>query len=177
MPNIILYIAQSLDGYIAEPNDNLSFLKIVEDETEDYGYKAFYDTIDTIIIGKRTYDWIVKEVGYYPHLDRMNYVITHQNIESKKQLEFYHGDLTELISSLKCRVSDKNIFCNGGATLVNELLKLNLIDEIILSTVPVILGNGIRLFQEIIKPISLKLESTKTFSSGLVQQHFTLIKN
>lgn len=177
MPKLILYIAASLDGIIAQQNDDLSFLKMVEDGTEDYGYQAFYETIDTIILGKRTYDWVVKEVGFYPHLDRMNYVITRQNIAPQDQLEFYNSDLAELVSRLKKRDSEKDIFCNGGAFLVNQLLKLNLIDEIILSTVPVLLGDGIRLFQGNFAQIQLKLISFKAFKSGLVQHHYSVIKN
>lgn len=177
MPKLILYIAASLDGIIAQANDDLSFLKLVEDGAEDYGYQAFYETIDTIILGKRTYDWVVKEVGFYPHLDRMNYVITRQNIAPQDQLEYYNGDLAELVSRLKNRDSDKDIFCNGGAFLVNQLLKLNLIDEIILSTVPVLLGDGIRLFQGDFDQIPLKLISSKAFKSGLVQHHYSVIKN
>ena len=63
MRKISLFIATSLDGYIAKPNDDLTFLKLVEKAGEDYGYGEFTDTIDTLIIGRRTYDYILKNVG------------------------------------------------------------------------------------------------------------------
>ncbi|WP_414654766.1 dihydrofolate reductase family protein, partial [Flavobacterium sp. UBA4854] len=63
MRKIKLFIAVSLDGYIAKPNDDLSFLKLVEKEGEDYGYEEFTSEIDTIIIGRKTYDYVLKEIG------------------------------------------------------------------------------------------------------------------
>ena len=68
MRKICLFIATSLDGYIAKPNDDLSFLKLVEKDGEDYGYAEFTDTIDTLIIGRKTYDKVIS-MGYeYPHV-------------------------------------------------------------------------------------------------------------
>ena len=63
MRKLSLFIATSLDGYIAQPNDDLSFLKLVEKEGEDYGYAEFTGTVDTIIVGRKTYDYVVKEIG------------------------------------------------------------------------------------------------------------------
>ena len=63
MRKLSLDIATSLDGYIAKPNEDLSFLKLVEKEGEDYGYAEFTSTIDTIIIGRKTYDWVAREIG------------------------------------------------------------------------------------------------------------------
>jgi dihydrofolate reductase len=63
MRTLSLFIATSLDGYIAKPDDDLSFLKIVEKEGEDYGYAEFTSTIDTIILGRKTYDWVLGKIG------------------------------------------------------------------------------------------------------------------
>ncbi|MGN6802318.1 MAG: dihydrofolate reductase family protein, partial [Ginsengibacter sp.] len=78
MRSLTIYIAASLDGYIAKPNDDLSFLKLVEKEGEDYGYAEFTKTIDTIILGRKTYDWVVREIGssHYDNGERNVYVIT-----------------------------------------------------------------------------------------------------
>lgn len=67
---VILYIATSLDGYIAKPNDDLSFLSLVQKEGEDYGYANFEKTIDTVILGRKTYDWVTKAVRHFPHADK-----------------------------------------------------------------------------------------------------------
>ncbi|HSF52349.1 MAG TPA: hypothetical protein VLA71_01280, partial [Algoriphagus sp.] len=75
---LTIFIATSLDGYIAQPNDDLSFLKMVEQEGEDYGYADFTATIDTIILGRKTYDWVKREIGssHYDNGERDVYVIT-----------------------------------------------------------------------------------------------------
>jgi len=78
MRKVSLFIATSLDGYIAKPNDDLSFLKIVEKEGEDYGYSEFTENIDTLIIGRKTYNYVLKELGssHYDNGKRDVYVIT-----------------------------------------------------------------------------------------------------
>jgi dihydrofolate reductase len=168
-----LYIATSLDGYIAKPNDDLSFLKLVEKEGEDYGYAEFTSTIDTIILGRRTYDWVLKEIGasHYDNGERDVYVITRTERPGVGKTKFYTGNLTELVQELKSE-NGKNIYCDGGAEIVNELLKNDLIDEFIISVVPVLVGDGIRLFKDGRPEQQLELVNTKTFDTGLTQLHY-----
>src|SRR5690554_8088964 len=98
MRKLSLFIATSLDGYIAKPNDDLSFLKLVEKEGEDYGYAEFTASIDTIILGRRTYDYVLKEIGssHYDNGLRDVYVITRTARPSVGRTTFYTGNLTEL---------------------------------------------------------------------------------
>lgn len=65
--SVVLYIAMSLDGYIAAQNDDLSFLATVEQTGEDYGYAAFIETVDTVIMGRKTFDWVWDALGHVPH--------------------------------------------------------------------------------------------------------------
>jgi dihydrofolate reductase len=175
MRKSILYIAASLDGFIAKPNDDLSFLSLVEQVGEDYGYTDFLNTVDTIIIGRKTYDWVVNQVGYFPEAHLETYVITRIKRPDTGNIKFYSGDLKELMHKLKLN-SGKNIFIDGGAEIVNELLKNSLIDELIISVIPIILGDGIRLFQNGIPEKELKLVGSKQFEKGLVQIHYELTK-
>jgi len=173
MRKLIIYIASSLDGYIAQPNDDLSFLKLVEKEGEDYGYAEFTATIDTIILGRKTYDWVLREIGtsHYDNGDRDVYVITRTERPSVGRTKFYTGDLVEFVRRLKAGTG-KNIYCDGGAELINELLKHDLIDEYIISIVPVLLGSGTRLFKSGRPEQHLELLSTKAFDTGLTQLHY-----
>lgn len=168
-----LFIAASLDGYIAKPNDDLSFLKRVEKEGEDYGYAAFTSTIDTIILGRKTYDWVLGKIGasHYDNGDRAVYVITRTARPAVGKTKFYTGDLAELVRELKGK-SGKNIYCDGGAEIIDELLKNDLIDELIISVIPVLLGNGTRLFKDGRPEQELELVNTKTFDTGLTQLHY-----
>ncbi len=114
---VILYIAMSLDGYIAKPNDDLSFLSIVEKEEADYGYADFVSTVDTVILGRKTYDWVMKQVGEFQHADKNAYIITRTAKPTIGKTVFYTGDLTDLVIKLKSE-NGKNIFCDGGAEIV-----------------------------------------------------------
>ncbi|UXX78670.1 dihydrofolate reductase family protein [Reichenbachiella carrageenanivorans] len=173
MRKISLFIATSLDGYIAKPNDDLSFLKIVEKEGEDYGYAKFTATIDTLIIGRKTYDYVVREIGasHYDNGERDVYVVTKTPRPNVGKTTFYTGDLTELVKRLKSKEGE-NIYCDGGAEVIHELLKNDLIDELIISVIPILLGNGTRLFKDGRPEQTLELITTKTYDTGLTQLHY-----
>lgn len=173
MRKLSLFIATSLDGYIAKPNDDLSFLKLVEKEGEDYGYAEFTSTIDTLIIGRRTYDWVLREVGssHYDDGERDVYVITRTERPQAGRTIFYTGDINELVKRLKAE-KGKNIYCDGGAEIINELLQHDLIDEFIISVVPILLGNGTRLFKDGRPEQTLEFIGVKTFVTGLTQLHY-----
>lgn len=173
---IILYIATSLDGYIAKPNDDLSFLSIVQQDGEDYGYADFVKSVDTVILGRKTYDWIMTQVPEFPHADKNSYIITRTARQSIGKTSFYTGNLKELILRLKS-AQGKNIFIDGGAEIVNELLKENLIDEFIISIVPILVGNGTKLFKDGRPQQNLELVSTKQFEKGLTQLHYKRADN
>ncbi len=169
---LILYIAASLDGYIATKDDGLDFLSLVEQEGEDYSYSDFVNTVDTIIIGRKSYEKVLS-MGYeYPNANKEIYVITHAERPAQGNLKFYNGDLKALVEELKAKPG-KNIYLDGGAMLVNELLKDNLIDEFYISVIPVLLGDGISLFNCGRPELNLKLVSSKSYSKGLVQLHYT----
>lgn len=173
MRKISLFIAISLDGYIAKPNNDLSFLKIVEKEGEDYGYAKFTSAIDTLIVGRKTYDYVLKEIGssHYDNGERDIYVITRTPKPNKGRVTFYTGDIAELVKKLKSE-NGKDIYCDGGAEVINELLKLDLIDEYIISIIPILLGNGTRFFKDGRPEQLLELISSKSFDTGLMQLHY-----
>ncbi len=173
MRKISLFIAMSLDGYIAKPDDDLSFLKLVEKEGEDYGYAEFTSKIDTIIIGRKTYDYVIKEIGtsHYDNGQRDIYVITRTERPKVGRTTFYTGNLNELVGRLKSE-NGMNIYCDGGAEVINELLKHNLIDEFIISIIPVILGVGTKLFKDGRPEQALEFIEAKTFDTGLAQLHY-----
>lgn len=173
MRNLSLFIATSLDGYIAKPNDDLSFLKLVDKEGEDYGYTQFNANIDTVILGRKTYDYVLKNIGasHYDNGQRDVYVITRTEKPRTGRTTFYTGKPDELVKRLKSETG-KNIYCDGGAEIINELLHHDLIDEIIISIVPVLVGSGIRLFKDGRPEQKLELVSVKSFETGLAQLHY-----
>lgn len=168
---VIVYIAASIDGFIAGPDGDLSFLSSVEKEGEDYGYAAFVKTVDTVIVGKSTYDKVLS-MGYpFPHADKESYIITRSERPAEGNITFYTGDVAALVSDLKTKPG-QTIFIDGGAYVVNLLLQHQLIDEMYLSIIPVMLGSGIGLFKQGNSLQAAALQSVKQFDTGLVQLHY-----
>jgi len=168
---VILYIAMSLDGFIAKSDGDISFLSQVEQEGEDYGYSTFTETVDTIILGRKTYDKLLS-MGFDAYYgDRSVFVLTRSPHSAIDKITFYSGSLSELISSLKGQPG-KHIYCDGGAETVNRLLQDKLLDELIISIIPILLGDGVRLFGKSFPGQKLQLVSSKSFEKGLVQLHY-----
>jgi len=165
---VILYIAMSLDGYIATKNENLDFLSLVEQEGEDYGYADFIKTVDTVIVGRKTYDKVLSMGFDFPHADKESYIITRTPKPTIGNIQFYTENLEALILKLKEK-DGQNIFVDGGAEIVNLMMNDNLIDVFCVSIIPVLLGDGISLFQDNRPELQLKFVRSETFKSGLVQ--------
>ncbi|MEQ8926816.1 MAG: dihydrofolate reductase family protein [Fulvivirga sp.] len=169
---VFLYIAMSLDGFIAGDNDDISWLDAMDKEGEDYGYTEFTKSIDKYIVGNTTYKVVKKMLGEFPQSKQYDcYVLSRSKSGKEDGVTFYNGDIPELIESLK-KKGGKNIYCDGGGQVVHELMKHDLIDEYIISIIPTILGNGKRLFLGGTSPLNIELVSSKSYETGLVQIHY-----
>ena len=168
MRKVVLYIATSLDGYIAKENHDISWLSVVGSANEDYGYGEFIKTVDTVIMGRRTYDKVLSMTEEFPHKGKKCYVLSRNRDGGDENITYYKGPVEELIEFIR-REEGRNIFCDGGAEVVAEMISANVIDRYIISIVPVILGGGIKLFKEGLPDSILKLTRSTTFPSGLVQ--------
>lgn len=164
---VILYIAMSLDGYIAKHDDNIDFLSAVEAKDEDYGHADFLHNIDTVIWGRRTLDKVLSFGEGVPYKDKLVYVIS-KSRTGKEEHAVYTDDLVGLIQELKSNPG-RDIYCDGGGEIVFELLQQRLLDMVIISVIPHMLGDGIRLFRDGRPEQSLLLKKSISFPSGLVQ--------
>ncbi|WP_286231874.1 dihydrofolate reductase family protein [Neobacillus mesonae] len=169
---VVLFIAQSLDGYIATKDDSLDWLFNVEGEG-DNGYSEFLATIDTVFMGKRTYDWLMEEVkDDFPYKDQQCYVFTRNPLENKEFVTFINEDIVKFTSKLK-KEQGKNIWMVGGGDLLHTFLKEKLVDELYLTIVPTIIGDGIPLFKEGDYHLDLTLKGTRTFNQ-FVELHYVV---
>ncbi len=169
MKKVITYIAMSLDGYIADKDGNVSFLGGDGSDKENFGsYPQFIETIDTVVLGYSTYHQIVNELSpdEWAYKGKKSYVLTHKNIKNTNEIIFTSEDISKLTSNLK-KEAEKNIWICGGASIINQFHKKNLIDEYIITIIPTILGDGIRLFDKTDIELKLKLKSTKNYN-GMV---------
>jgi dihydrofolate reductase len=166
---IILFIASSLDGYIARENGDIDWLP----ENTASGYGDFIKSIDTVIMGKKTYDQVLT-FGDYPYKDKKSYVFTRNNEYSKDEnTEFVH-DADKLVKDILSD-SGTNIWLIGGAEIISTFVNLGFVDEIIISIIPVVLGKGIPLFKNIEKEIKLELIKTTDYDA-LVELRYKIQK-
>lgn len=172
---LILYIATSADGYIAKENNDISFLTELQTPPgEDYGYAEFTSTVDTVIMGRKTYDKVLSFGVEFPHKGRKCYVLSRTRQGSDENVEYYHGDIGELLQRIR-QQEGKHIYCDGGADVVTELLQHGLIDTLVISIIPHLLGSGIRLFADGRPEQKLRLQKACSFSSGLVQMWYECV--
>lgn len=168
-----VYIATSIDGYIAKEEDDLDWLTTFNppDDTpdEDYGFKNFLASTDAIIMGKNTYK-IASSVDAWPYQGKRVIVLSSTLSSVRESAELYDGDIIVLVNQL---YNDKvrHIYVDGGKT-ISQFLNLKLIDELIISVIPVILGSGISLFQNVQHESWYRLIASRAYSNGLVQLHY-----
>lgn len=166
MRKTVLYIALSIDGYIADIEGGVGWLQghdISEDMTDTYS--LFIKTVDTIVMGWNTYHQIVTELSptqwVYENLE--TYVITHRKVENKPNVRFLSENPCEFVKRLKL-FEGKNVWICGGADITQQLLKEDLIDIFHLTIIPIILGNGIRLFEKNGRKIPLRLVASHCYN-------------
>lgn len=167
---IVCYIATSLDGYIATEDDSLEWLFQVEGEG-DAGYTEFMETIDAVVMGRRTYDWVMEaENGEYPYQGLASYVFSSATDKEEPFVTFTNQNIASFAADLKAQPG-KNIWVIGGSKLLDGFVKEDLIDEWVISIAPTLIGKGIPLFQKNDVEIPLKLKSVKSYGQ-FAQLHY-----
>jgi len=168
---ISVYIAASLDGYIAREDGALDWLP-QGDGKEDYGYGEFMSSIDALVMGRKTFETVLS-FGEWPYPDIRVFVLSGTLRKSDvpdavaEKIEILNGTPPEIVAELAKR-GVQRAYLDGGAT-IQGFLRFGLIDDMTLTRVPVLLGRGIPLFGSLEKDISLRHVNTRAFPDGLVQ--------
>ena len=166
MKKIKLFIAMSLDGYIADCNGSVNWLvgQGNDDDNID-AYSEFVKEIDTMVMGWNTYNQIVTELSpdEWVYQDFTTYVVTHNLKESSDKIHFVNESPVDLVKRLG-EETGKDIWICGGANLIQQLVKEDVIDDYYITVIPTILGSGIRLFENADHEIKLKLLKTQSYN-------------
>lgn len=166
MRKVVLFIAMSLDGYIADLNGSVDWLNGQCDEVENEDtYSEFVKDIDTVVMGWKTYYQVVTELSpsEWVYSDFISYVITHKERTSTDKIRFIHESPSNLVRRLK-EEDGKDIWICGGASIVQQLMQDGLIDKFYISIIPTILGSGIRLFGPLDVELKLKLMENRNYN-------------
>ncbi|UTW62498.1 dihydrofolate reductase [bacterium SCSIO 12741] len=173
MRKAVAYIACSLDGKIADKEGKVDWLdRVPHPENSDYGYKSFYESIDTTLMGATTYRDVLGFDVPFPYPDKTNYVITHdRNLKTLDSVTLVHDLSPEWMKDLKSQPG-KDIWVVGGSFLNTWMIEHHFLDKLILFIMPVVLGEGIPLFTAGTGEVPGKLKEHKTYSSGVVELHY-----
>jgi dihydrofolate reductase len=173
MKNIV-YIATSIDGYIADKNGGIDWLDMVPNpEDSDLGYFDFIARIDALIMGRNSFETVLGFDVKWPYTKPV-FVLSNTLTEIPKshvdKAFLVNGSLVEVLKTIHGK-GYPNLYIDGGVTVQN-FLKEDLIDELIITTLPVVLGDGIPLFAKNNKALEFELVSSKVFLDQMVQRHY-----
>jgi dihydrofolate reductase len=175
MRKVKLYIAISLNGKIARQDGSVDWLESINNPEEtDYGYSEFYETIDTTIQGNNTYRQVLSWGIDFPYPDKKNYVLTqNKGLENTRYVEFVSENHLEFIRELK-KQEGKDIWLIGGGTINTLFINEKLIDEIQVFVMPIVLSQGIELFEAFPEETQLRLIESKSYSTGAVELKYSV---
>lgn len=149
MPEVVLYIAMSLDGFIAREDGSVDWLNSIEDTPEALArYESFYNSIDTLVMGRATYDQVLG-FGTWPYEGKVTHVVSHRGAEPddpNTEVRFTDRSIIDLVRFCK-QESKKDLWLVGGASLIDQFEAEGLIDRLRITVVPIRLGSGIPLFR------------------------------
>ena len=172
-----VFIAVSLDGYIARQDGDIGWLLQRDDPTEDHGYAAFIADKDWIVMGRGSYEKVLT-FDEWPY-DRSVLVLSRQLTDTpvpealKGKVQFSGRAPKEVMDDLAAQNAHR-VYLDGGQ-LIQSFLREGLVTDIVITTVPVLLGCGKPLFGSLQQDIDLTLISSRSFPSGLVQSHYRLM--
>jgi dihydrofolate reductase len=170
--NVIVHIATSADGYIARPDDDLEWLTSRPAPEGFYGMNAFMRSIDTMLLGRKTYEVGLRMGGKFDSKSRTVVFSRHAPpADAPSGVEFVNGAIGPFVSRLR-EQPGKDIWLMGGGELIASFLDEKAIDEFVISVVPVFIGDGIPLIARRHRHVPLELRSTERFEDGLVQLHY-----
>jgi len=169
-----VYIATTLDGFVAREDHRIDWLNAYHQTGEDLGYDAFMESVDGLVMGRNSFQTVLS-FGFWPY--KKPVIVLSQTLASKDIPETLPSNVevstlspTEIMADLKKRGWSR-VYVDGGR-LVQSFTRLGLIEDYIVTTVPILIGRGCRLFGELNSDVHLECVSTAGYPSGLVQTHY-----
>ncbi|MCF8245474.1 MAG: dihydrofolate reductase family protein [Saprospiraceae bacterium] len=174
MGKTIFYVAASLDGFLADENGSVDWLMPFQNEPYDYGYTDFLGQIGHVLTGSLTYEQAKEFPGGWNFPDTTTWVFAQRNLETegRNDIILWRNGAVELMEKL--RSEPKDIWLLGGARLAANFFNEGLVDELVLTQIPLVLGKGKPLFEGVAKQFDLRLQKVEQFPNGVVQLTYAL---
>jgi dihydrofolate reductase len=168
-PRLSVFVATSLDGFLARADGSLDWLDVVARPGEDYGYAAFFESIDAVVVGRRTYETALGFASW-PYAGKRCFVVTRRPIDARHGEQAIAGSADAIVATLD-REGVRRAYVDGGE-VIRAMLGAGLVDDLTVSTVPILLGDGVRLFGGAAGDVRLDVAASRAFPSGLVQTEY-----
>jgi dihydrofolate reductase len=177
MPRIQYFVAASLDGFIATAKDDLTWLLEFDGfEGGKESYESFMDGVGCIVMGGGTFTWLMEhEPGNWPYSGTPCYIFTHHEFTAPPgaDVTFVRGPVDEFIPDFMADAGSKNVWVVGGGNLAAQFAAAGRLDDIILSVIPVVLGDGKRLLPVEGPTPPLELTASRTLGRGIVELRYS----
>jgi dihydrofolate reductase len=179
------YCASSLDGYIAEADDTIDWLRKYEGSFEGEGvepikgsYQRYYEGVGALTMGSVTYEWILGELGEWPYKGKPCWVLSSRDLPKPAgegvDVRIVEAKVPELYDEMVAAAGERNLWVVGGGNVASQFADASLLDEVLVTVVPVVLGAGKPLFDRRLPGGPMQLAGTRSFDSGMVELRYEI---
>ena len=182
MSRVIYYAAATLDGYIADPDDGIEWLTGYNgsydgDDAEAMkgSYDDFYEGIGALVMGSTTYEWVLDHVDEWPYTGKPTWVLSSRDLrqpQSGGEVKVVDAPVTELYDEMIAAAGERDLWVIGGGNVASQFADEGLLDEILVTVVPVVLGEGKPLFDRRVPGGPMQLAGTRAWDSGMVELRY-----
>jgi dihydrofolate reductase len=182
------YCAASLDGYIAESDDTLAWLMEYRGSFEGEGaepmkgsYDRFYDGVGALVMGSATYEFILRHEGkgeHWPYAGKPVWVLTSRDLPrhgaADADIRFAKAEVSSLYDEMMAAAGERDLWVVGGGNVASQFVDAGLLDEVLVTVVPVVLGSGKPLFDRRVPGGPMQLTGARTFDTGMVELRYEI---
>jgi dihydrofolate reductase len=186
MPRVVYYAAASLDGFIAESDDDLDWLTKYEgsydgDDAEPMkgSYDRFYEGIGALVMGATTYEWVLEHVDKWAYAGKPTWVLSTRELPQPEgagegEVRIVDDSVSDIHDEISAAAGDRDIWVVGGGNVASQYADAGLLDEVAVTVVPVVLGEGKPLFDRRLPGGPMQLAGTRTWNSGMVELRYEI---
>jgi dihydrofolate reductase len=184
MRKVQYYAACTLDGFIAESDDNLDWLTNYDGRYEGEGavsarsYDAFYEGVGALVFGSVTYEWVLDHAGEWPYPGKPTWILSTRDLprpaDEGADVRIAEGQVPDLHDEMMAAAGERNLWVVGGGNVASQFADAGLLDEVIVTVVPVVLGQGKPLFDRRLPGGPMQLTGTRAFTSGMVELSYAV---
>ena len=177
------YVASSLDGFIAESDDTLAWLLGYEGsytgpeaEPMKGAYERWYEGVGAVVMGSATYQFLLDEVDEWPYKNEPSWVLSSRTLPTFEgaDIRIVDAPVPDLIDEMKAAAGERDLWVVGGGNVASQFADEGLLDELLVTVVPVVLGQGKPLFDRRLRGAPLELTGTRTFDNGMVELRYAV---